>query len=336
LQKWEATEQTESPDIKIDEAKGVIYNVLILGNKAKNGRRYLLEAKEDAVQRGLYEQLQVYIGPHKRSMWAKRSPNNHAGELRNVHLTDNEEVRGDLHYNRASRGGRLVLEIAKRFPKAFGLSQHAWVNGYEQDGEKLITEIGEIAVADVVKDPGTTTNIFEDTNVDKDKADEAREDVDDGLDNAGGEPVATEEPTIGDCINDLISEIHGSDLTDDKKLAATKTLMKLKKDLGFGSDDGSDDTADEDAGEETGDDDGKEKPASEGKEEVTMEGIAKLIDKKLKAHGAAQIRLPRKNPPKSKPRSEVTEDVNKPKLEPKATANMTELETAYKDEDEEY
>lgn len=146
--------------MRIDEKAGIIHDVLVLGRRAKNKRHYTAEAMRDAIRNRKYERIPVYIGPHKKSRFAKRSPNDHAGELRNTRLTQ-DGIRADLHYNRVSRGGKLLLEAAKRFPESFGLSHHADVAGYEEDGQKLITRIVEATVVDLVKDPATTQNVFE-------------------------------------------------------------------------------------------------------------------------------------------------------------------------------
>lgn len=284
---------------RVDRKNGVIYNALLLGTKARNKRRYTREAREDALQRGIYEGLQLYIGPHKKGRFAKRSPSNHAGELRNVRLLDNNEIRCDIHVNRVTHGGKLAMEIAERFPNRFGLSHHAWVDGYEEKGEKIVTCIAEVEVADLVKDPGTTDGVFEDTNMAKED-EEVVEDID-----TTATPVDTEpedDDTGGGwlgCVKDLISEIHDDDdLTDDVKMKATKMAMKLKQLL---SGDGGGDAEDDDDEEE-----------EEAEEEVDVKKL--VADEVRKA-----LAKPRKvKPRKSAARSEATEEVTpaKPKAPP--------------------
>lgn len=292
-----AEEAWESTGVRVDREKGMIYNALLLGLKAKNRRRYTREAREDAVARGIYDGLALYIGPHKKGRFAKRSPNNHAGRLENVRLMENGEVRVDIAVNRESRGGRLAMEVAERFPEHFGLSQHAWVNGYEENGEQIVTSIAEVAVADLIKDPGTTTNIFEDVTVD---TTEVTEQTEGAL--ATDPPVETGagDTGPGPLIKQLIGEIHDDDsIPDDVKMKATKQLMALKKLLGLGGDEG-------DGGE--GDDTTDETDAPEA---VDLAALQARV-------AALEARRPAK-PPRSAPRSEVTEEVTpRPKPVPVA------------------
>lgn len=166
MTRW-IVDESASDSIRIDKAAGIIYDVLVVGMRKKGPRKYTEVAFEDAVKRRIYENLQVYIGPHKRSRFAKRSPNEHAGELQNVRRCS-KGIMADLKYNRESSGGKLALEIAERFPKAFGLSHHGEVEGYEDDdGNKIVSRILEVNVADIVKDPATTESVFEEVDVEE-------------------------------------------------------------------------------------------------------------------------------------------------------------------------
>lgn len=246
--KWFVAESYDS-EPRIDEAAGIIYDVLVVGRKAKNGRRYLAEAKEEAVKRGLYEHLQLYIGPHKRSRYAKRSPNEHAGELFNVRYA-NDEIRADLRYNQASEGGKLCLEIAKRFPKAFGLSHHGFVEGFVKNGEKIVDHILEVTMADIVKDPGTVDGVFEEVDVQPEAT-----------------PAPPEKKTVDEGIVDLQTCIlSNKDLDDPTKEKAIKWLHKLKALLGK---------------KPTEEDDDEEEEAEEA---VTAASLRRMIREELAAN----------------------------------------------------
>lgn len=315
--RWEAAEDTESAP-RIDTAAGVIYNVLVLGKRSRNKRRYTEEAMEDAVRRRKYDFLQVYIGPHKKHRFAKRSPHDHAGELRNIRLAP-DGIRGDLYYNRASRGGKLALEIAERFPKRFGLSHHADVAGYVEDGEKIITRILEATVADIIKDPATTDSVFEDVETPKAKPKKAvretateDEELDatevDSDDVAGGGWQAT--------LKSLIGEIHDDDdIDDDVKMKATKMVMKVKALLnGSDEDDEDDSDADTDA----------DAPAP-AEESVN---VKRLINKKFDQLKRMIAAGPKRKPgvkPRSTARSGVTEDVT-PQPKPAALPALKKRE----------
>jgi hypothetical protein len=349
--RWSVTEaySRDAQEHKVDKEIGVIYNVLILGKRSKNKRRYLTTAMEDAVRRGKYERLQVYIGPHKRSKWAKRSPDEHVGELIRTRVAP-DGIRGDLRYNRASHGGQLMLEIAERFPGSFGLSHHADIAGYEEGDEKIVTRILEVAVADVVKDPGTTETVFEEQDpvlreepgMDGNEAAE-----DDGEDD--GEADGWE-----GCYKKLVAEIHNDDDVDDEtKLAATKLLMKLKALLSGENED--DEDAEEDA-EDNEYDDGEEsaqataKKQAKGKKQaavadpryITRRDFKRMSKQLAKTVTEAVANKPpaQKRPPKSTARSEATESVEEAAAK-KRTADKATLPkgakailAAYSDEDE--
>lgn len=316
--RWHVAEEYEGAP-RIDKAAGVIYNVLVLGKRARNKRRYTEEAMEEAVHSGKYEHLQVYIGPHKKSRFAKRSPNDHGGELRNTRLAK-DGVRGDLHYNRVSRGGQLVLEIAERFPKRFGLSHHADVAGYVENGEKIITRILEVTVADVIKDPATTDNVFEDVETPKAKSQkQVREEASEEELGTATEPE-TDEAVGGwaSCLKTLIGELHDDDTVDDDlKMKVTKQLLKIKKMLN-GTDEDSEDEEDDEEAEE-----GAE-PKKGAEEAVDVRRLIKREFKQLVSKLNARTPLPAKkrtNVPRSSARSGVTEDVT-PKPKPKAAEQL--------------
>ncbi len=325
--RWRCTEVAEdsTPQVRVDREKGEIYDVLVLGLKARNKRRYTLEAREDAIKRNVYEGLAVYIGPHKRHRFAKRSPNDHAGKLEGVYKAANGEIRArKLLVNRATRGGQIAMEIADKFPDQFGLSHHALIDGYEEDGEKIVTCIAEATVADLVKDPGTTDGIFEETDMGQETETETVvEDIDTATDTTGVTATAGNAMSWSDALKALIAAVHDDDsLEDDVKLKATKDLMKVK---GYLSGDGEDEDEEEEgesAANET------DETTAAGAEEVD---VTKLM-KRLKAleQAEADRKKAAKKRPKSSARSETTEDVTpKPKPKPALPNDRTSILAAY-------
>lgn len=322
--RWRVKEEGTASAVKprIDKAKGIIYNVLILGRGALNGRKYTTEAMEDALAKRKYENLQVYIGPHKKSRFAKRSPKDHAGELRNIRLTD-DGLRGDLLYNRASKGGRLVVEIAERFPNRFGLSHHADIAGYMEGDQKIITRILEVTVVDIVKDPATTEGVFEEVEIDGKRFREVATE-DDNMDkgaNAGVMPDVTEDDDADtgeggwqQCLKDLVSEIHDDDSIDDAmKLKATKALLKLKGQLNGDDEDDSDEDADESAeDDDEADEEATVKPKKR-KKATAMEAvdIVRLVQRAVAKVIKRKPTRPRKNKPRSSARNDAAEEATR-------------------------
>lgn len=308
-------EVDQSSTVSIDRKAGVIRNVLIVGRKSRNKRRYTDEAMEQAIKDRMYENLQVYIGPHRKKgtpEFKKRSPHDHAGELRNTRKTA-DGVRGDLHYNRASRGGQVVLEIAERFPKAFGLSHHVDYEGYEEKGETLVTRILEAHVVDVVKDPGTTSGIYEEHDVNEETKVATEEE--------GEVETATPTEPTGSAswmgtFKDLMGAIHGDDSIEDPvKLKAIKKLMDVKKMLS-GEGDGEEDDEEEDT----------EADKPEGEEAVDLKALVKRI--------AVLEKKPAEKKPKSSARQVATEEVTpKPPAKKQYPKKPEDVLAAYDDDD---
>lgn len=336
-QRWAVCEQCEAcPTTRVDRKAGIIRDVLVLGRKARNGRRYTDEAMEAALEQGLYDGLQVYVGPHKRRKDSKRSPNDHAGELRGLYKARDGIRAREFHVNRASRGGRIALEIADRFPRSFGLSHHADVAGYEtEDGEKIVTRILEVAVADIVKDAATTDGVFEEVDMSKAQeqdvvveVEEAREEGELDTELGAGDAdagAAVDTPTSwAKAIKDLIAAIHDDDdVDDDVKMKATKKAMEVKKLLG-----GDDDEEEEEEEEE----DDAEFPR--GEEEVDVRKIVRTEVRRAVAESARRSK-PRRRPT-SAARSTVVEDATPAKRPAKQTfpKKPEDIVNAYADDED--
>lgn len=156
--RYKLKESYDSPRGRIDREKGIIYDVKILGKKSKNKREYT----DDALDMGipLYENCCIYIDHAIGVKRTNHGVDDHGGVFKNV-TRRKDGLWANVHYNRASRAGALVLEAADRFPDKFGFSQHAIVDGYEVDGIKVIERIIKVKSVDLVKDPATTNGIFE-------------------------------------------------------------------------------------------------------------------------------------------------------------------------------
>lgn len=224
---WETYSPTTESSTRVDSRKGVIHNVLIVGRKARNRRAYLDEALEAA--RPLYEGVSVYLDHQRgqRDRFKRRSVHDFVGKLHNVrHAPDG--LRADVHYSRQSRAGQLAAEIAERFPERFGFSHHADVEGYEDNGLKVVERIMEVYSVDLVKDPATTDSVFEEVDAPQDE---------------------TGAMSVEQAILALQTAILGSsDMEDAEKEAAIKLVHKLKAKLLGGSEEESD-PADGDATE---------------------------------------------------------------------------------------
>ena len=134
-----------------------IERVKIIGLESANGRRYPAAVLQAAVP--LYESAPVFIchpDPREKRR-GSRMLRDHLGNLENVSGNGNG-LFGDLRI----KGHPLAKQILEAAPSAsFGLSHNAHVEVNEDETE--VTRIVEVNSVDLVDDPATTKNLFEET-----------------------------------------------------------------------------------------------------------------------------------------------------------------------------
>ncbi len=134
----------------------VIRNVKIIGLQSAHGYAYPTDVLSRAV--GLYEGAPVFLchpDPREKRL-GSRMLRAHFGSLEKVTVSDNG-LFGDLNV-RSSHP--LAAQILEEAPTAsFGLSHNAVVEKNE-DGSR-VTNIVEVNSVDLVDDPATTHNLFE-------------------------------------------------------------------------------------------------------------------------------------------------------------------------------
>lgn len=145
---------------------GVIEGVKIIGTQSKNGRRYPMEVLRAA--KPLYEGSPVYMfHPDEREKRkGSRQLVDHFGTLMNIREQGDQRVPGslglfgDLHIKQSHPYASLVLE---NLDKPFGLSHNAICELNDEQTEVL--EIVSVNSVDLVDNPGTTTTLFEETEM---------------------------------------------------------------------------------------------------------------------------------------------------------------------------
>ncbi len=154
----------------VDREKGIIHGVKVLGHRAPTkglreaakGRRYEDAAMEAAVP--LYEGVPVHLN-HDGSEGKKRAGRvveDTFGEMRSVRFDKAKRaVYGDLHYNKAHPRAAQMAEAAERFPKTLGMSHMADGAFAIVGGEQVISKILTVECVDLVKNPATTTGLYE-------------------------------------------------------------------------------------------------------------------------------------------------------------------------------
>ena len=134
----------------------VIRGVKIVGLKSRNGYAYPADVLARAI--GLYESAPVFLmhGDQREKKRGHRLLRDHFGNLENVKDTG-EGLFGDLNVRSSHPLAAQVLEEA--LTASFGLSHNAIVEKSE-DGS-FVTNILEVQSVDLVDDPATTHNLFE-------------------------------------------------------------------------------------------------------------------------------------------------------------------------------
>jgi hypothetical protein len=195
--------------------------VKVIGLKSKNGWRYPPEVLKEAMP--LYEGSPVFIEhPDEREKKrGHRQLTDHFGSLENVR-GNGKGLYADLKIRKAHPMAKAVLEAA---PTArFGLSHNALVD-FVDDQKTEVSKIVQVNSVDLVDRPGTTQNLFEEEDDDKDEFQaavlEALDQLSERLDKAEAKPkpparlTALEdrgeenEPEIGNSHEDFLNTIRG-------------------------------------------------------------------------------------------------------------------------------
>src|SRR5262245_30899738 len=142
---------------QVDRDGGVIRHVKVLGLESQNGRRYTAEALRKAVT--LYEGAKVNVD-HPARADDPRGCDEGFGRL--VHVTLEEDgLYGDLEFLRSHPLADRVCEAAERMPDAYGLSHNIDGKIERIAGVPTVTEIERVHSVDLVRDPATTSGLFE-------------------------------------------------------------------------------------------------------------------------------------------------------------------------------
>ncbi len=137
---------------------GVIKGVKIIGTKSRNGRVYPQAVLNQAMS--LYEGQQVYmLHPTAREKrQGSRQLDDHFGTLMDVReIPGKSGMFCDLHTKQSHPMAGLIMENAEG--STFGLSHNAVVE-FGEDGT-TVTKIVRVNSVDLVDQPATTTNLFE-------------------------------------------------------------------------------------------------------------------------------------------------------------------------------
>ncbi len=157
----------------LDEVKGVLKGVKILGTESANGappsermtgvthRIYSPEALTKGAS--LYEGKKVYWD-HPDKPGQSRKTGDHFGRIVNVKGKP-DGLYGDFEYKTSHPRAKEFVEMVKRWPGDIGFSPHHFVVGEKRGDAYLITEIGDVRSVDLVDEPATTKGLFESRDI---------------------------------------------------------------------------------------------------------------------------------------------------------------------------
>jgi hypothetical protein len=152
---------TQTGPLRIDEEKGIIYDVLFLGTKkAGRGRQngvYSPQVVQESI--GKYEGVPTYVGHTKDG--SNPDYANKLGVHRNVRALP-EGGRSDFHFNVDHPCAKQLIWDAKNDPNHVGFSQDAectWSQG--ASGRRIVKSIDEVYSLDLVTRPATTHGLAE-------------------------------------------------------------------------------------------------------------------------------------------------------------------------------
>ncbi len=147
---------------------GIIKGVKIVGMKSENGRTYPRQVLRKAMS--LYEGAPVYIAhpdPREKRQGSRQLVD-HFGSLKNVHERHGSKATfglfGDLHIKPSHVMASPVIKAIEDGTATFGLSHNVFVDMNEDKSQVL--EIVEVSSVDLVDNPATTTNLFEEEHMD--------------------------------------------------------------------------------------------------------------------------------------------------------------------------
>ena len=150
-------------EARVDESKGIIYGVKLLGENSKNGRRYTPEAMRQAVQ--LYEGAKLYVDhPGRGDFGADRKFGDWAGVFENVRYREGQGIFANERLRKSNEHFGGIIEAARNFPTSVGHSHVADASFRQEGNTEIVESIEEVFSVDLVTDPATTAGMFESRN----------------------------------------------------------------------------------------------------------------------------------------------------------------------------
>jgi hypothetical protein len=145
--------------MRVDRSAGVIRGVKLLGLESRNGRTYLPEALEQAVQ--LYEGAKVNVNHPKGNPAGPRDYQDRIGAIHQVTVRSGEGLFGDFHFNPKHALAEQLAWDAEHAPENVGFSHNVEARTGRRGDRVVVEAITRVQSVDLVADPATTRGLFE-------------------------------------------------------------------------------------------------------------------------------------------------------------------------------
>ena len=168
-------EITNTPrrNVRIDRDDGVLFGVKIIGCISRNGRRYPNETLREAIH--LYENSKVNLDHPEGDPRKPRSYQDRFGVIRNVKLRENDGLYADFRFNPKHPVAEQLLWDAQHAPENVGFSHNVEAIVRRDDEKTVVERIVAVRSVDLVADPATTAGLFEQTRLEQEQRETAKE-----------------------------------------------------------------------------------------------------------------------------------------------------------------
>ncbi len=148
---------------ELDEEKGILRNVKVLGLESKNGKRYTKDAVKGALP--LIEGARAFFDHAEEDEHGNDKPrkvSERFGRFKEAYQDKHGEAFANLHYNPHHERAASFVWFVKNDPVGIGCSiVGAGKGSTDSSGIKVVEQITRIASVDIVDGPATVSGLFE-------------------------------------------------------------------------------------------------------------------------------------------------------------------------------
>jgi hypothetical protein len=144
---------------RVDSEAGVIYDVVLIGQRSTNGRRYSEAALKNGVE--LYRGVLVHLGhADAEEIECDRDFSEWLGVIERPRYQDGA-IRGDIRLRRENPHYKEIIEAAEAFGDFFGCSHVAEGRGVLNDRIEVVHHIDKVHSVDLCTFPASTNGLFQ-------------------------------------------------------------------------------------------------------------------------------------------------------------------------------